>query len=128
MSAGMRPRRVYLSAVGVREDAGDAYIRAHGRVEATVRASRLPFTSVRPSFITRPDRDDARPLEHVAIVDAVVALRPRRHRAACDSYRSITHMTLTAAILRRTWDLSPGSCLKDQRTRFIARRGLQPPD
>lgn len=69
---------------------------------------------VRPSFITRSDRDDARPLEHVAIVDAVAALRPRLHRAACDSYRSITHMTLAAAILRRTWDLSPGSCLKDQ--------------
>lgn len=107
VAAGKRPRLVYLSAAGVRGDSGNAYMRARGQVEAALRASGLPFTVARPSFITGPDRDESRPLERVgaAVSDVMLAtlafLGASRLR---DRYRSTDNTTLAAALVRLAAD------------------------
>jgi len=49
-------------------------MRAHGKVAAAVRASSLPYTIARPSFITGADRDEPRPMERVGAVVTDVTL------------------------------------------------------
>ena len=44
ITAVNRPRIVYLSATNVREDSSNAYIRARGQVEASLRRGSLLFT------------------------------------------------------------------------------------
>jgi uncharacterized protein YbjT (DUF2867 family) len=96
-ACGSRPRFVYLSAVGAREDSRNAYVRVRGRLERELHASGLPFLIVRPSFITGPDREERRPLERAAatIADGVLAiagaLGARSLRAR---YRSMTGVQL----------------------------------
>lgn len=70
VAGGIRPRFVYLSAMGTGPSAKTAYGRARHRAEAAVRGSGLPFTIARPGLISGPGRDDARPGERVA--DAVL--------------------------------------------------------
>lgn len=57
------PRLVYLSSMGASAGARGAYLRARWEAEELVRASGLPYTIARPSLVTGPDRDEARPLE-----------------------------------------------------------------
>src|SRR5690606_6370677 len=60
----LRPRFVYLSSAGVPDrEPRNAYLRARFRVERALREGAVPFTIARPSIITGPDRDDARPGE-----------------------------------------------------------------
>ncbi len=75
-ASGQAPRFVYLSALGAREDTRNAYLRVRGRIERALVESGLPYLSVRPAFITGPDRVESRPLERVAgaAVDAVLAV------------------------------------------------------
>lgn len=70
------PRFVYLSSLGAREDTRNEYLRVRGRIERELAESGLPYLSVRPAFITGPDREESRPLERVAgaAVDGVLAL------------------------------------------------------
>ncbi|HEY0970887.1 MAG TPA: NAD(P)H-binding protein [Gemmatimonadales bacterium] len=102
-ATGVRPRFVYLSAIGAREDTRNSYVRARGRVERELRESGLPWLVVRPSFITGGDRDEARPLERVAaaVMDAALAipglLGARRLR---DRYHSITGAELGRGMAR----------------------------
>jgi uncharacterized protein YbjT (DUF2867 family) len=65
VEAGNHPRFLYLSAVGA-ESAGGAYMAVRRRLEGEIRASGLPCTLVRPSFISGDDREDSRPAERVA--------------------------------------------------------------
>ncbi len=102
VAANTQPRVVYLSATGVRDRGGNAYMQARARVEAALRTSGLPFTIARPSFITGPDRDESRPLERIGAVvsDAVLAgiglVGGRRLR---DRYRSTTNAALATALI-----------------------------
>jgi uncharacterized protein YbjT (DUF2867 family) len=50
---------VYLSALGA-SVTGNAYLRVRARIEAALLDGPNPFTVVRPSFVTGPDRDEAR--------------------------------------------------------------------
>ncbi len=103
------PRFVYLSSIGAGEGARGAYLEARTRVEARVRASGVPYTIARPSFIVG-DRDDARPLERLAtpIADASLALLGALGaRATRDRYRSITGEALGEALVRLALD--PGA-------------------
>lgn len=107
-AAGNRPRFVYLSATGVRgpED-GNAYMRARGRVEAAVRASGLPYTIARPSFITGADRDESRPMERVgaAVTDVTLGLVGLLGGSRLrDRYRSTTNTVLAASLVRLAAD------------------------
>ncbi len=107
-AAGVSARFIYLSSLGVTPDTGNAYLSARARVEATLGQRALPYTIVRPSFITGPDRDDGRPMERAgaAVADALLALTPRRLR---DRYRSITNQGLARALVRAGLADTPGN-------------------
>lgn len=66
---------IYLSALGA-SATGNVYLRVRATVEAALLSGPNPFTVVRPSFITGPDRAETRPAERVGEVfgDAVAAL------------------------------------------------------
>lgn len=77
---------VYLSSLGA-SATGNEYLRVRATVEAALVTGPNPFTVVRPSFITGPDRDEARPAERIgaALGDAfcsVLRLLGMRRRAA----------------------------------------------
>ncbi|MDQ3699049.1 MAG: NAD(P)H-binding protein [Gemmatimonadota bacterium] len=100
---GTRPRFVYLSALGAREDSRNAYLRARGRLEREIRRSGLPFLIVRPSFITGPDRDEPRPLERTAaiVLDGALALLGALGADTLrDRYRSLTGARLAEGMVR----------------------------
>lgn len=101
-----RPRFVYLSSVGTSETAAGSYLKARARVERTLRASGLPYTIARPSFIVG-DRDEPRVLEKLAapvadgllgVLGAIGATRLR------DQYRSITGEALAKALVTLAHD------------------------
>jgi uncharacterized protein YbjT (DUF2867 family) len=97
-----RPRFVYLSSVGTSDSAAGAYLQARARVERTLRASGVPYTIARPSFIVG-DRDDPRWLETLGtpvadgLLGALGALGARRLR---DRYRSMSGEVLASALVR----------------------------
>jgi len=104
--APSRPRFVYLSAIGVTEDARGGYYQARARLERELRESSLPFTIVRPSFIIG-DRDESRPGERIgsALADAALNLanafgaRQLRQR-----YHSITGPELAERLVDLAFD------------------------
>lgn len=96
-ACGAGPRFVYLSAAGVQPDTKNAYYAARARVEARVREAKVPWTIVRPSFITGADRPEPRPAERAAaaVSDGLLALAGALGgRKMRDRYRSIdgTHL------------------------------------
>lgn len=105
-AAGLdRCRLVYLSSLGAETGRGE-YLRARQDVEAHLRASGLPYTIARPSFIIG-DRDESRPGEAVgaAVADASLALfRVFGGRRFADRYRSITGRDLAAGLVRAALD------------------------
>jgi len=109
VASGSKPRFIYLSALGVREDTTNPYLVARWRAESALRASGLPYTIARPSFITGSDRDESRPTERVAAaaVDAAarVAWLFGAHRLA-GSVRSMTGRELAAGIVRHAFEPS----------------------
>ena len=107
LAAGTRPRFVYLSSLGVGPDARGAYLQARWQVEEALRASGLPFTIARPSFITGPDREESRPAERIASIvgdaalGALALVGARRLHAR---YRSNTAQGLARALVRLAAD------------------------
>lgn len=107
LASGARPRFVYLSSMGVQPSSKTPYLRARAKLEAELRASGLPFTIARPSFITGPDRDQTRPGERVgaAVGDALLglagALGARGLRAR---YRSTDAATLARGLVALAHD------------------------
>ncbi|RJO71874.1 MAG: NAD-dependent epimerase/dehydratase family protein [Myxococcales bacterium] len=105
--AGIRPRLVYLSAMGAGPTAKGAYMRARTRAEQTVRESGLPFVVARPGIITGPDREDKRPLELFAgrVIDAgLTALGALGLSSLKTRYASIDAATLARALVRPAFD------------------------
>jgi nucleoside-diphosphate-sugar epimerase len=104
------PRFVYLSAAGVREQGGNGYLAVRARVERALRSGALPYTIVRPSFITGPDRDEFRIGERLGAkaVDGLLTVvgwfGGGRMR---DRYRSTTNVILAGALVRL--GLDPGA-------------------
>jgi uncharacterized protein YbjT (DUF2867 family) len=102
-ACGSTPRFVYLSSAGVSEGSSNPYMQARARAEADLRASGLPFTIARPSFITGPDRDDSRPMERVgaAFSDAALAVFGAFGAKGIQArYRSTTNTVLARALVR----------------------------
>lgn len=60
VSAKLAPRFVYLSAFGVKEGSLSEYMRARWEAENYIRHSELPFTFIRPAFISGDDRSEFR--------------------------------------------------------------------
>jgi uncharacterized protein YbjT (DUF2867 family) len=100
-AAPSRPRFVYLSAAGVREESR-GYYGGRAKVERALRESGLPYTIARPSFITGPDRDQDRPAERffAAASDGLLAAASfvglGKVRAR---YRSTTNVALAEALV-----------------------------
>jgi uncharacterized protein YbjT (DUF2867 family) len=95
--AGHAPRFVYLSAMGVREDTSNAYLRVRARLERELKASALPYLIVRPAFITGSDREESRPAERAAaiVIDGVLgAAAMLGARNIRDRYASLTGRAL----------------------------------
>jgi uncharacterized protein YbjT (DUF2867 family) len=74
--SGVRPRIVYVSALGASASGRGGYMKARWQSEQVVRECGLPYVIARPSFISGPDREELRPLERVAarVTDAAVGL------------------------------------------------------
>lgn len=107
VASGARPRFVYLSAAGVRDGTSNAYLAARARLERELRASGLPFTIARPSFVSGPDREERRPLERAGAIaaDAVLAVAARLGaREAAARWRSLTGAELADGLVRRAFD------------------------
>lgn len=108
------PRFIYLSSLGAREDTRNAYLRVRGRVEHILREGGLPFTIVRPSFITGSDRAEARPGERIAatLLDGVLALAGAVGLSRLrDRHRSITGAELAAGLVRVARDPTLAGCV-----------------
>lgn len=93
-------RFVYLSSLGA-DAARGRYLAARHRIESELRQSAVPWTIVRPSFITGSDREESRPLERLgammsdAMLDFAAGIGLRRVH---DRYSSLTAPELAAAL------------------------------
>lgn len=118
------PRFVYLSAVGVSPSTRNPYMRVRARLEAELRQSGVPFTIVRPSFITGSDREGRIGEKTAAAVTDVLvtmvgAVGARRMR---DRYRSMTGAELGQAMVRAALDPScSGRVLEGDELRALGR-------
>ncbi|MCA9622750.1 MAG: hypothetical protein KC731_27210 [Myxococcales bacterium] len=104
-----KPRFVYLSSAGVpaREPRRGSYLWARFAVEQALREGDVPYTIARPSIITGPDRDDARPGERAAavVVDGTLGLlEVLGGKRLAARYRSTTNEVLAGALLRLALD------------------------
>jgi uncharacterized protein YbjT (DUF2867 family) len=109
VASGSKPRFVYLSSLGVREHTSNAYLAARWRAESLLHASGLPYIVARPSFITGPGRDEARPLERAgaAVVDALASVaRVAGAERLANSMRSLTGAELADGLIRYAFDAS----------------------
>lgn len=107
LDAKLCPRFVYLSAVGVREDTQNPYLKVRWRFESELRESGVPYTIVRPSFITGEDREESRPMERVAATttNALGAVaRVLGAKRFADTYTSITSEALARQLVRMSLD------------------------
>ncbi|MBW2462409.1 MAG: NAD(P)H-binding protein [Deltaproteobacteria bacterium] len=67
-ASGHAPRFVYLSSLGVTPNARNPYLAVRARIEGELRKGSLPYTVVRPAFITGADRDEERRGERIGAV------------------------------------------------------------
>ena len=92
---------VYLSALGA-SPSGNEYLRVRALIESALVRGPSSFTVVRPSFITGPDRSEARPGERIAalLVDAAcVVLRSVGARQRAARWASITGQALAQILV-----------------------------
>ena len=109
VASGSRPRFIYLSSIGVREHTSNPYLVARWRAESALRASGLPYTIARPSFITGPDRDESRPAERIAaaITDVLASVgRVFGAQRLAGSVRSMTGRELAEGLVRHAFEPS----------------------
>lgn len=104
-----QPRFVYLSSLGAGAPGANAYLKARAEVEQALRASGLPYTIARPSFITGEGRDEDRPMERLGATVADLGLRVLGGLGATttrDRYRSRTNEELAASLVRLAFSAS----------------------
>lgn len=98
------PRFVYLSSLGADGSWASAspYMAARVAVEKALRESSVPWLSVRPAFISGPDRDEARAAERVGAVvaDGVLGLLGALGATTVrDRYATVTGAELAALLV-----------------------------
>ncbi len=104
---GGNPRFVYLSAMGVGPNARGEYYRARYKAESELIESGLPYTIIRPAFITGPDRDEFRPGEKfvAGLLDAGLTVAGAfGGRKLKRRLKSIDAKSLAEAIVRHAID------------------------
>lgn len=105
-ACGHRPRFVYLSSTGLREDTRNPYMAVRVRVERALREGELPYTVARPSIITG-ERDESRGLESAAakVMDATLGLAGLfGARRLKERYRSTDNVALAKGMVRVALD------------------------
>lgn len=101
-SAEIRPKILYLSALGTGPSARNAYYRARWKSEEALRESDLPYLIARPAMITGPDRPESRPLERFggALADlGAEAMKLVGARQTAARWRSATASELAGALI-----------------------------
>ena len=101
-----KPRFVYLSAIGAKAGASSPYLAVRGRLEAELRASGVPFTIARPSWISGADRE-GRTGERIGatVTDALAGVASLLGaRSFRDRYRSMTGAQLADGLVRVAMD------------------------
>lgn len=101
-----KPRFVYLSSIGAGTRGKGAYLDARTEVEAMLRASPVPYTIARPSFIVG-DRDEPRAMERALVPVTNVGLGLLRlvgAKRTADHYAAITGEALASALVRLALD------------------------
>ncbi len=115
-TAEIRPRFVYLSSIGAREDSRNAYLAVRGRFERELQESGLPYLIVRPSFISGSDRDERRVAERAAslVADALlgVAALAGAHMLH-DRWATLSGDALAAGIVRLALEARDGRVIAD---------------
>jgi uncharacterized protein YbjT (DUF2867 family) len=107
VDANIRPRFVYLSALGVRTDTSNPYLAVRWRLEQELVNSGIPYTIARPSFITGPNRDEFRPVEWItaAVIDGVLTVAGLFGADLLrERYRSTSNVVLASALARLALD------------------------
>lgn len=107
VASGVRPRFVYLSAMGAGPGARTPYMRARWKAETAVRNSGLPYVIARPGLLTGPDREDSRPAERFAatVSDGLLgALAVVGGGSLRDRFASMDADTLARALLSLATD------------------------
>lgn len=102
VGAGIEPRFVYISAIGVSPDSNGAYMKARWKAERHVVESGLPHTVARPAFISGPNRRESRPGERLAAVAgdlALGALSAVGLKKLRDKYESMTNIEIAGALV-----------------------------
>lgn len=110
------PRFVYLSSWGAGTVGRGAYLDARTRMEAELRASSLPWTIARPSFVTGADRSEHRPAERIGatLADAALALLGAVGAARTrDRYRSIDATSLARGLCAAALDPADACAILD---------------
>ncbi|MBK8173319.1 MAG: NAD(P)H-binding protein [Sandaracinaceae bacterium] len=76
LAAELHPRFLYVSSLGVSEGSANPYLEVRARFERELKASGVPYTIARPSFITGPDREESRPAERygAALADGLLSV------------------------------------------------------
>ena len=106
VSAGIKPRFIYLSAQGVSPNSASGYFRARYLAEQAVIQSGLDYLIVRASFITGKDRDDKRWLEYLTaqLSDILLFLiKPLKGGRFYYRYKSFSNTELAEELVR--WGL-----------------------
>jgi nucleoside-diphosphate-sugar epimerase len=115
-SANIRPRFVYLSAMGASSASGNSYLQVRGRFENELMTSGLPYLIARPAFISGSDRDERRLLERTAsialdgVLDVAALFGGRLLR---DRYATLTGEQLAGGLVRLALDAPDGRVTAD---------------
>lgn len=100
-------RIIYLSSLGVSPKTTNPYLKVRARIEAQLQAASPSWVSVRPSFISGPDRQESRPLERVSAIAATPLLRlagALGARRYYERYRPRTGAELAALLIACAFD------------------------
>jgi nucleoside-diphosphate-sugar epimerase len=106
-AAGIKPRFIYLSAVGVSAKARGAYYRARYKAETQLMESALPYVIARPAFISGADREEKRLGERVGagVFDALLTgVGAIGFKGLRDSYLSLSGRELAKALVKLALD------------------------
>jgi uncharacterized protein YbjT (DUF2867 family) len=102
-AAGIHPRFIYLSSVGVSpKPSASAYLDVRRRVEEQLSDGGVPYTIARPAIIRGGDRDEARPAEALfaKVTDAAVSFAGALGAAEVrERYRSTSGRSLAANLV-----------------------------
>ncbi len=106
-AAGIKPRFLYLSAVGVSAKARGEYYRARYKAETQLMESALPYVIARPAFITGTDRTEDRLGERVgagALNVLLTGVGAVGFKGLRDKYLSLSGGQLAKALVKLALD------------------------